>query len=80
MIMIRRRRRLRTQQERLMSLDGWARAKRNWHNIPNDRDEFWIRPQRSWKWHRQHQWKVKDGLELQDNEAHGAAPVSCEEP
>lgn len=50
-------RHIRTTQERREGQEGWSRPCRNMKNLPEYRDEFWVRPQRSWKEHRKHQWK-----------------------
>jgi hypothetical protein len=54
-------RNIRTTQERKNNQDGWCRAKRRPHRLPNAWDDIPRRDvyDRSWKRHRKHQWKPK---------------------
>jgi hypothetical protein len=54
-------RRPRTTRERRDSLyaEGYCRAKRNFHNLPEAWDDITRTKQRSWKEHRKHQYKVR---------------------
>ena len=54
-------RRPRTTQERRASLEGWARGKRSFSNLPEAWDDIqreWRK--RTWKEYRKHQWKPKN--------------------
>lgn len=57
-----------TTQERRQNQDGWSRPARRPHNLPDYRDEFWVRTQKSWKSHRQEQYRA---LVLQEDDPEG---------